>query len=204
MKKLLITLSILLITTASYAQELHHEEKLKISVPFGNDIDEFVKKRMSIKADKYISQADEYEYQAESELSPRGKLYFKNSVPGYDKAISLYESAVQDRKYALDKIFEKKDKKKIKEDINRLGDVIYSLKKDRKILHLKIEPAIEDKKIVLGMTESDVAYSIGHPVRIDTVAGLKKAVYNRSVTGRQQYLYFYNGILVETGWSSNW
>jgi len=204
MKKLLPTLAILLIATASYAQKLYHEEKFKISIPFGNDIDESVKKRMSNKADKYISQAAEYEYQAEAELSSRGKLYYKNSVPGYDKAISLYESAVKDSKYALDKIFEKQKKKKVKADIRRLGDIIYSLKKDRKILHQKIEPAIKDKKIVLGMTESDVGKSIGRPVRIDTVAGLKKAVYNRSITGRQQHLYFYSGILIETEWSSYW
>jgi len=110
----------------------------------------------------------------------------------------LYEFAVRDSKYALDKIFEKQKRKKIKADIKRLGDVIYSLKKDRKLLHQKIEPAIKDKEIVLGMTESDVGKSIGRPIRIDIVAGLKKAVYNRSLTSRQQHLYFYSIIYPES------
>jgi len=39
MKKILTTLSILLIATAAYAQKLHHEEELKISIPFGEEYD---------------------------------------------------------------------------------------------------------------------------------------------------------------------
>jgi len=39
MKKLLTTLSILLIATVAHTQELHHEEKFKISIPFGEEYD---------------------------------------------------------------------------------------------------------------------------------------------------------------------
>ena len=85
------------------------------------------------KAEKYLSKATEYESQAKAES------YYEKSVPRYDKTISLYESAIRDSKYALNKVFEKSEKEKIKADINRLRAILDGVRKDREALHKKIK-----------------------------------------------------------------
>jgi len=55
MNKLLTALAILLIATVSYAQKLHHEEKLKISIPFGEEYDyKNIKVKRVIDGDKLL------------------------------------------------------------------------------------------------------------------------------------------------------
>jgi len=153
----------------------------------GTATNKFQKKRILKKVEKYLSNAANFESQAKDEFKDRyGHV---SSVPSYDKAVSLYESAIKENKYALNEVFDEQKEGEVRVDIERLGVVLDDVKKEREVLHKKIQLAIRKGKVVLGMTEEDAFKSNGGPLR--NVGSNAQSVYFGD-----DVLYFdYDGIL---------
>jgi len=177
-------------TPKAPSNEIAMEQQDKLG---GTATDESMKKRMLEKAKKYLSKATENETQAQN-------LDFgTNSIPKYDKIISLYASAIKNSRFALDKVSNKQKKDEIRENIRRLSSILSGVKEKRGILYKKIKHGLRDNKVVIGMKEKDVIKIKGRNPDKVTKNGRFKTIRYKKIETFGYYDYVFDedyGILI--------
>ncbi len=143
-----------------------------------------------------IQKAQEYVDQADNLLKEQKVM----SVKKYSEVLSLYDKSEREFQYAFEKPMDNEYRKRISTSIRILRDGKVQLTTKKRDFEEEIEKAIDDHRVVLGMTKNDVIRSLGNPNEGNSsnYQGTERDqwIYGKTLNGK--YLYFDDGMLTST------